>query len=132
MAMHFPAIITLLSLFLFLYTVLAVGVARTKHGVRAPATTGNENFERIFRVQMNTLENLVLFLPALWLFSIYVSLWWTGIIGAVWLLGRAYYIVSYTRSAAARSPGYGISLLAFAVLAIGAAIGVVIRISQGL
>jgi glutathione S-transferase len=132
MAMHFPAIITLLSLFLFLATVFAVGTARSKYSVKAPATTGNENFERIFRVQMNTLENLVIFLPALWLFSIYVSLWWTGIIGFVWLIGRGYYAVSYARSADARSVGYGISLLAFAVLAIGAAVGIVMRILAGL
>lgn len=132
MAMHFPAIITLLSLFLFLATVFAVGAARTKYGVKAPATTGNDDFERIFRVQMNTLESLVLFLPALWLFSIYVSLWWTGIIGIVWIIGRIYYAVSYTRSAEARSAGYGISLLAFSVLAIGAAVGIVMRILNGL
>lgn len=132
MAMHFPAIITLFSLLLFLITVIYVGYARTKYGVKAPATTGNDDFERVFRVQMNTLESLVLFLPALWLFSIYVSLWWTGIIGLVWLLARVYYIVSYTRSAEARSLGYGISLLAFAVLAVGAAIGIVMRILAGL
>lgn len=132
MAMHFPAIITLFSLLLFLITVIYVGYARTKYGVKAPATTGNDDFERVFRVQMNTLESLVLFLPALWLFSIYVSLWWTGIIGLIWLLARVYYIVSYTRSAEARSLGYGISLLAFAVLAVGAAIGIVMRILAGL
>lgn len=132
MAMHFPAIITLLSLLLFLATVIYVGYARTKYGIKAPATTGNADFERVFRVQMNTLESLVLFLPALWLFSIYVSLLWTGIIGFVWLLARIYYAVSYTRSAAARGLGYGISLLAFAVLAVGAAIGIVMRILAGM
>jgi len=132
MAMHFPAIITLLSLLLFFATIVAVGSARAKYGIKAPATTGNDNFERVFRVQMNTLESLVLFLPALWLFSIYVSLWWTGIIGLIWLLARIYYMVSYIRSADARSLGYIISFLAFAALAIGATVGIVLRILAGL
>ena len=132
MALHFAAIITLFSLLLFLGTIFAVGHARTKYNIKAPATTGNDDFERVFRVQMNTLENLVLFLPALWLFNIYVSPLWTGIIGAVWIFGRVYYAVSYVRSAAARSAGYGISLLAFGVLAIGATVGIVQRIISGI
>ena len=132
MAMHFAAIITLLALSLFTITVVWVGAARIKYGVKAPATTGNENFERIFRVQMNTLENLVLFLPALWLFNYYVSPLWTGILGLVWLLGRVDYALSYARSAEARSRGYGISALAFLALAVGAAVGIVLRIIAGL
>ena len=132
MAMHFAAIITLLALSLFTSAVVWVGAARIKYGVKAPATTGNENFERIFRVQMNTLENLVLFLPALWLFNYYVSPLWTGILGLVWLLGRVDYALSYARSAEARSRGYGISALAFLALAVGAAVGIVLRIIAGL
>lgn len=132
MAMHLPAIITLFALLLFFAILIYVGYARTKYGVKAPATTGNHNFERIFRVQMNTLENLILFLPALWLFSNYVSPLWAGVVGVVWLVGRVDYAISYTRSAEARSRGYGISALAFAVLLVGAAIGVVLRIMAGL
>ena len=132
MAMHLPAIITLFSLLLFLIISFYVGYARTKYGIKAPATTGNDNFERIFRVQMNTLENIVLFLPALWLFSYYVSPLWAGAVGMVWLVGRVDYALSYTYSAAARSRGYGISALAFTVLAVGAAIGIVLRIMAGL
>jgi glutathione S-transferase len=131
MAAHFPAIITLLALLLSLFTVLAVGIARQKYSIRAPATTGNDDFERIFRVQMNTQENLILFLPALWLFSHYVSAFWAGLIGTVWLLGRVDYMISYSRVASKRSRGFGISLLAFAVLAIGAAVGLVIQIISG-
>src|SRR5690606_25381261 len=80
-----PAIITLCALAIFIYTIIAVGFARTKYQIKAPATTGNVDFERIFRVQMNTQESLLLFLPALWLFSQYVSPLWGGIIGVVWL-----------------------------------------------
>ena len=132
MVAHLPAIITLLALFLGFATAMSVGVARAKYGVQAPATSGNENFERVFRVQMNTLENLVLFLPALWLFSSYVSQLWAGVIGAVWLLGRIDYAVSYTRSATARSRGFGISVLAFSVLAFGALIGIAQQLITGI
>lgn len=132
MALHFSAIITLFALLLFLLTGVAVAYARVKYGIKAPAITGNENFERIFRVQMNTQENLILFLPALWLFNNYVSIVWAGILGLVWLLGRTYYAISYSRSAAARGPGFVISILAFAVLAIGASIGILLRIMAGL
>jgi glutathione S-transferase len=132
MAMHLPAIITLFSLLLFFFISIYVGYARTKYGIKAPATTGNDDFERIFRVQMNTLESLVLFLPALWLFGHYVSPLWAGVTGAVWLVGRVDYAISYARSAAARSRGFGISALAFVVLALGAGIGVVVRIMAGL
>jgi len=132
MAMHFPAIITLFALLLFLTTIFAVGAARIKYGIKAPATTGNENFERIFRVQMNTLENLVLFLPALWLFDHYIGPFWSGILGLIWLVGRIDYAFSYRRSAEARSRGYGISALALLVLIVGAAVGVAMRIMAGL
>jgi glutathione S-transferase len=132
MAQHFSAIITLLALFLFLATGLAVAIARGKYRVVAPATTGNENFERIFRVQMNTQESLIVFLPALWLFNNYVSVVWAGIIGLVWLFGRSYYAISYTRSSAARGPGFIIGMLAVVILAVGAGIGIVLRIMAGL
>ena len=128
MAMHLPAIITLFSLLLFFAIVIYVGYARTKYGVKAPATTGDPDFERIFRVQMNTLENLILFLPALWLFSHYLSPLWAGVVGVVWLVGRVDYAISYARSAESRSRGFSISALAFAVLAVGCAIGIVLRI----
>ena len=132
MAMHFPAIITLMALLLFSITIFMVSHARTKYGIKAPATTGNQDFERIFRVQMNTQENLILFLPVLWLFSNYVSVFWSGIIGVIWLIGRIDYAISYARSASARSRGYGVAILAFAVLAIGSAIGVTQRILTGM
>lgn len=132
MAMHLPAIITLLSLLLFFAILIYVGYARMKYGIKAPATTGNQDFERIFRVQMNTMENLILFLPSLWLFSNYLSPLWAGVLGVVWLVGRVDYAISYARAAEARSRGYGISALAFVALAVGAAVGITLRIMAGL
>src|SRR5690606_29962950 len=92
------------------------------YGVKAPATTGHAAFERIFRVQQNTLEQLVLFLPALYLFTVTVSPLAAGIIGLVWVAGRAWYAWSYWQGAERRGLGYLIGLLASTVLLIGATI----------
>ena len=132
MALHLPAVVTLLALLLFVYSFLAVGMARKKYGVAAPATTGAVEFEVVYRVQMNTLEQLVLFLPALWLFSEYVSPLWAGVVGLVWLVGRWYYAVSYIKDAKSRGPGFVIGFVAVLVLMIGAAVGIVLRIMAGL
>ena len=130
-ANHLPALITLLTVFLMFWTAIRVGKARPKYGIEAPATTGNPDFERIFRVQMNTLENAVMFLPALWLFTIYVSPIWAAVAGAVWLAGRVWYVLAYTEDASKRGPGFGTGMLALAILAVGAAIGVVIQLMHG-
>ena len=78
----------------FLYFGMLVGKAREKYGVKAPATTGHEIFERHFRVQQNTLENLILFLPGLYLFAHYASPRWAAILGVVFLVGRQLYAVT--------------------------------------
>lgn len=132
MALHLPAVVTLLALLLFVCSFLAVGMARKKYGVAAPATTGAVEFEVVYRVQMNTLEQLVLFLPALWLFSEYVSPLWAGLLGLVWLVGRVLYSVSYIKDPKSRGPGFMISFIAAMVLILGAAVGVVMRIMAGL
>lgn len=132
MALHLPAIVTLLALLLFVYSALAVGMARKKYGVAAPATSGHAEFEVVYRVQMNTLEQLVLFLPALWLFSDYVSPLWAGILGLVWLVGRVLYAVSYIKNPKSRGPGFMISFIASMLLLLGTAVAVVMRIMAGL
>lgn len=87
--------------------------------------TGEPEFERVLRVQQNTLEQLVLFLPALWLFSVYVSPVWGSGIGAAWILGRIAYAWGYYQAAEKRSPGFGISVLAVLTLLMGGLIGIV-------
>ncbi|HEX4596690.1 MAG TPA: MAPEG family protein, partial [Burkholderiaceae bacterium] len=99
------------------------GRARTRYGVRVPATSGNEQFERVFRAHMNTLENAVVFLPALWLAAWYWRPGWASACGAVWLIGRIWYAVGYQRDPKARSRGYTLSTVAFAVLVVGSAVG---------
>ncbi|MEB3272853.1 MAG: MAPEG family protein [Prochlorothrix sp.] len=120
-----PSLITLAALFLYLYTLLAVGRARVKYSIMPPAMTGDPNFERVVRVQANTLEHLILFLPPLWLFALYLSETWAAGIGAFWVVGRAIYAWGYTQEARKRTPGFGISFLSNAVLLIGALVGVI-------
>ena len=90
---------------------------------RAPATSGAPEFERAFRIQQNTLEQLMLFLPSLWLFAALVSDLWAGAAGLVWVIGRILYALGYARAAEKRSAGFGIAILANLVLLIGALVG---------
>ena len=120
-----PALVTLGVLVLLFVAAANVGRARGKYKIEAPATTGHPEFERIFRVQMNTVENTVLFLPALWLFAFFLSATWATIIGGAWLAARVWYAAAYQREASKRGPGFGLSMLAFVALALGAAWGVI-------
>ena len=122
---RWPALITLGVVVLLFVVAGRVGWARGKYRIEAPATTGDPTFERIFRVQMNTLESTVMFLPALWLFATFVSDKWSAVLGAVWLVSRVWYAMAYQQDAAKRGPAFGLSMLVFAVLTLGAAWGVV-------
>jgi uncharacterized membrane protein YecN with MAPEG domain len=115
------AIVTLLALLVYFYMGLRVGQARTKFNVPAPAMGGHPDFERVFRVQLNTLEWLPIFLVSLWLFAIS---WDADLIaaavGLVWIVGRILYLTGYSRAAEARSTGFLIQMAATAVLLFGA------------
>ncbi len=124
---RWPALITFCVLVLLFVFAFAVGKARAKYGIRAPATTGNPAFERIFRAHQNTIENTVMFLPALWLFAMYVSGMWAGLLGVVWVAARIWYFIAYAENAAKRGPPFGLSALIFSVLALGAVWGIVAR-----
>lgn len=119
------ALTTATALLLYFLIIYNVGRARRKYNIPPPAITGNPEFERVFRVQQNTAEWLVLFLPALWLFAVYVSDVWAGIIGAVWVTGRLLYAVGYYKSVPGRLPGFLVGLLCTAILLIGALIALV-------
>jgi len=125
---HYTALVTLLSLLFYFYTTTRVSKARAEFGVKVPAISGNPDFERVFRVQMNTLEWLPIFLPSLWLFAIYVSDWIAALIGLVWIAGRVVYLVGYAQAAAKRGPGFGIQALAAGVPLLGALVAIVWRI----
>lgn len=116
---HWPALVTLATLLLLICCAWMVGRARGQHQVPAPATSGPEPFERAFRAQMNTVENTVLFLPALWLAAIYFSPRIAAIIGAVWIAARFWYVFAYAHNAKSRHMPFMISsIAALALIAI--------------
>jgi glutathione S-transferase len=114
-----------LALAQFFFFLMAVGRARGTYKVPAPATTGNEVFERYFRVQMNTLELLVIFVPSIILFGAYISAYIAAALGAIYLIGRFIYFTSYVKDPKSRSLGYGLSALPVMVLLVGSIIGAI-------
>jgi glutathione S-transferase len=111
-----PAVVILLTVLLQFGTVYVVGRARTKYGIQAPAISGHPAFERAYRVQMNTLENTVMFLPTLWLALHYGYVLWAGLAGLVWIAGRIWYASAYLQDARKRGPGYLVSMIGWAAL----------------
>ena len=128
---HFTALVTCLAIALYFFTSIRVAKARAKFGIKAPAITGNDDFERVFRVQMNTLEWLPIFLPSLWLFAIYISDPVAAAIGLLWIAGRALYMTGYSQAANKRGRGFGIQALATGILWLGALGAVVWRLVHG-
>ena len=109
------ALVTILTVLLLFATAFMVGRARGKFGIKAPATAGHEGFERAFRVQMNTQESALMFLPALWAAAAF---------GAAWLVGRVWYAVAYANPAGNRGPGFLIGMLALLALVVQALWGI--------
>lgn len=125
---HFTALVTLLAILFFFFTSVNVSRSRTRTGVKVPATSGHPDFERAFRIQMNTLEWMPIFLPSLWLFAIYISDAIAAGIGAVWIIGRIVYFIGYSQAAAKRGPGFAIQAIAAIALWAGALGAVVLRL----
>ena len=114
------AIVILIALLQYVIFAALVGRARGKYGVKAPAVHGHEVFERYFRVHYNTLELIVVFVPAMWLFGSYVSPTWAAVLGLMYVVGRVAYLVGYVADPAKREIGFGLSVLPIGVLLIGA------------
>lgn len=108
-----------LALAEYYYFVMAVGAARGKYKIAAPAITGHPDFERTYRVQMNTLEQLIVFIPSILCFAYFVSIRWAAILGIVFVIGRLMYSIGYRQEAAKRSWGFLISSLPLMALLIG-------------
>ncbi len=119
------ALVTLLDVLLLFGCMFAVGWARGRYAIKAPATSGHPMFERAYRVQMNTLEASVLFLPTLWLATLYGFGLWAGCAGLVWIAARIWYALAYTRDPAKRGPGYVLGMLAWIVTLVLAGTGVI-------
>jgi uncharacterized MAPEG superfamily protein len=117
---HLVIGLALLELFLFM---MAVARARARYGVEPPATTGHEIFERYFRVQMNTLEQLILFVPAILIFATYVHAQVAAALGMLFIIGRYLYFVGYVKEPAKRSAGFLLAALPTMFLLIGGVLG---------
>jgi glutathione S-transferase len=125
MSYIYTTAVTLLALLLHQAVTMGVGQARARYGIKAPAVTGNEHFERAYRVQMNTVEQMVFFLPALWLCAVLLSDIGAAVGGLIWVIGRAIYAVSYRNDPAKRGPGVMLTVLPQFGLWLGAAVGLV-------
>ena len=127
-----PAFATCCALLLYLALSLNVSRARGRYGIAAPATTGHPEFERRFRVQQNTAEQLILFLPSLWLFAFLVSAAGAAALGLLWVAARALYALGYYRRAERRGIGYAVALFCSAVLLLGSFTAVLRALALGL
>jgi glutathione S-transferase len=125
---HFTALVTCLAILFYFYTTIQVSKARSAFGVKVPAISGNPDFERVFRVQMNTLEWMPIFLPSLWLFAIYVSDGGAAALGLVWIAGRILYMTGYSQAASKRGRGFGVQAAAAIILWLGALGAIVWRL----
>jgi glutathione S-transferase len=117
--MPYVAIVTVLALGEFFWFGVMVARARARYGVHAPATTGNESFERYYRVHMNTLEQLIVLLPVMWIFASFVSPIWAAVGGAVFIIGRAVYAVAYIGDPRRRTLGFSLSALPVLLMMLG-------------
>jgi uncharacterized membrane protein YecN with MAPEG domain len=106
-----------------------VGFARTKYRVAAPATTGHPDFERTNRVHVNTLENLIIFIPSVWIFATYLSARWAAVLGLVFVVSRVIYAVGYLKAADKRHIGAGITGLVEIVLVVGSLVGLALALA---
>jgi uncharacterized MAPEG superfamily protein len=126
--MELTAIVTILALIEYIVLGARVGQARGRYGVEAPATTGHPVFERYFRVHQNTLEQLVVFVPALWLFAYYVSNRVAALLGLVFIVARVLYARGYVADPKQRETGALVTVVANAVLLLGGLLGAFVHL----
>lgn len=124
MPLSLPALTTLLALMWYFVTIFQVGRMRTRYKVNAPATTGDPAFERAYRVQMNELENLVLFLPAMWIYAWFGNPRYAALACCVYILGRILYAVGYWMAASKRGWGYMVAMFATSITWVAALVAV--------
>jgi len=123
--MEYATLIVLLALLQYVWFTLRVGITRDKYSINAPACKGDETWERLFRVHQNTMEQLIMLIPATYAFAIYVSPVWVLLPGAAFIIGRFVYSAEYLKDPKSRAPGMSITLAANATLILGALFGLV-------
>ena len=124
---YYTAIVSLLAVALYFSLATRVAAAHGKFNVELPATTGNRDFERVFRAHVNMLEWMPTFLVPLWLCAVYLSDVGAAILGLLWIAGRAVYFFGYSKAVERRLPGFFIQSTACMLLFIGAVVGIVMR-----
>jgi len=129
--MAYVLLVIVLALLQYFFFSIAVGRARGKYGVHAPAIAGNEIFERYFRVHMNTLEQLIMFIPAVWLFAQFVSPNWAAGLGGVYLVGRVVYFLSYVKDPKSRGLGFALTSVPSLVMLVGVLVEALRMLSLG-
>lgn len=129
--MPYVTIVTVVAFLQFIYFGLKVGRARAKYGVPAPAMSGHEMFDRAFRIHANTAEQLVMFVPILWIFAHFVSPIWAAGFGTVYLIGRGIYSISYTRDPKSRSLGFALTATPMLVMMIWLLVWAIGAIASG-
>jgi uncharacterized membrane protein YecN with MAPEG domain len=126
--MEAMTIVTIAALAQFMYFSIEVGKMREKHGVKAPAMSGDGEYERANRVHQNTMEQLVVVLPAMWLFGGYFNPLIAAGLGVVFIIGRFMYRAAYMKDPSGRTPGFMTGFLAIAALMAGSLIGAVLQL----
>jgi glutathione S-transferase len=121
------ALVTMLALAEYLALAFLVGRARVQHNVEAPATTGNPEFERYFRVHQNTLEALIVFIPAVWIFSLTVHYHLGVALGVLFLIARIVYASGYLKAPGKRAPGALMTFAVNGILVLGSIIAILIK-----
>jgi len=128
---RFTALVTCLSVLVYFLSSVLVSRAHVKFVVKLPAISGNPDFERVFRAQMNTLEWLPIFLPSLWLFAIYIGDGGAAALGTIWVVGRILYVLGYAKAVEKRGPGFAIQALATIALWLGTFGAIIWRLVHG-
>jgi glutathione S-transferase len=126
--MHYVSFAIVLALLEYFFFVVIVAAARDKYPINASATTGDLNFESIFRIQQNSLEQLVIFIPAIYLFGLYVHATTIAVIGLLFLIGRAIYYKAYITDPPTRTMGMVCGVASYAILLLGALIVIILEI----
>ena len=129
--MRYVELVAILAVLQYVLFVALTGRARGKSGLKAPAVTGHEGFERMYRVQMNTLELLIGFLPSLFLAARYWSPDIIAGIGLFYLIGRMLYWRAYVSSPSTRAAGFVLSILPTVILALLALVGILLALFGG-
>lgn len=123
-------LVTLLAVLQLVLFAVLVGRARGQYGVAAPATSGHPVFERYYRVQMNTIEMLLVFLPGLWLAAKYWPAGYAAVLGVIYLVGRFLYLSAYVKDPKKRSAGFALSMLPTLALILAALVGALRALSR--